>query len=44
MFNMGFMKKDLVKRKRNLPEQQMMSQVKKILEKKDQGLILMAKV
>jgi len=44
MFNIGFIKKDSVKRKRFSPEQQMMAQVKKILEKKDQGLILMTKV
>ena len=42
MFNIGF-KKDLVKRKKIGQDDQMMVQVKKILEQKGQGLILMAR-
>lgn len=44
MFNMGFsFKKDSLKRKKLGQDTQMMTQVKKILEQKGQGLILMAR-
>ena len=42
MFNIGF-KKELLKKRKFTQEQQMMVQVKKILEQKGQGLILMAR-
>jgi hypothetical protein len=44
MFNIGFsFKKDGIKKRRFGQDTQMMSQVKKILEQKGQGLILMVR-
>ena len=42
MFNIG-LKKDLKKRRRIGQQEQMITQVKKVLEQKEQGLILMVR-
>ncbi|HLC87709.1 MAG TPA: hypothetical protein VJG66_01475 [Patescibacteria group bacterium] len=42
MFNIG-LKRDLKKRRRIGQQEQMITQVKKVLEQKEQGLILMVR-